>query len=113
MQPTIMPGFIFWSSTADWQSSCPGLVPGIHVLERSKAWKSGLPDFRTKFCSDKPGHDKQRFLRAHLLDQRVGNLKIGIDILHVLAFIECFNELENLFAGLVVEHDGVLRLPQH
>src|SRR5689334_20996192 len=52
-------------------------------------------------------------LRAHFLDQRVRHFEVRINVLHVIAVIERLDQLENLFTGLVVERDRVLRFPQH
>ena len=51
-------------------------------------------------------------LRTHLLHQRVRHLEIGVDVLHVVAFVERLDQLQELLAGLVVDRDRVLRLPQ-
>ena len=46
-----------------------------------------------------------------LLHQRVRHLEIGVDVLHVVVLVERLDQLEQLLALLVVDRDGVLRLP--
>ena len=45
--------------------------------------------------------------------QRVGDVEIRIDILHVVALVEQLDQLDDLFAGLVIKRNRVLRLPEH
>src|ERR1700743_2145422 len=50
-------------------------------------------------------------LSAHPGDKRVGDLEIGVDVLHVVMFVEEIDQLDQLLAGFVVDGDGILRLP--
>src|ERR1700676_1897561 len=50
--------------------------------------------------------------RAQLLHERVGNLEIGIDVLHVVLLVEALDQLDDALALLVVDRHGVLRLPR-
>jgi uncharacterized membrane protein len=50
-------------------------------------------------------------LGAHLGDQRVRNLEIGINVLHVVVLVERVDEFQDLLALLVVDRDRVLRPP--
>ena len=53
----------------------------------------------------------EKRLPAHLRHQRVRDLEIGVDVLHVVVFVQEVDQLEQLLAGLVVDRDRVLRLP--
>src|ERR1700677_343473 len=55
--------------------------------------------------------ERQTDLSSHPGDQRVGNLEIGIDILHVVVLVQQVDQLQQLLAGLVVHRHGILRLP--
>src|SRR5713226_4120062 len=50
-------------------------------------------------------------LRPHLGHQRVGDLEIGKNVLHVVAVLQRLDQAQQLFALLVVEPDRALRLP--
>src|SRR5271165_2839226 len=50
-------------------------------------------------------------LCLHLGDQRVGNLEVGGDVLHVVIILEQADQAQDLFARLVVDRDRVLRSP--
>ena len=50
-------------------------------------------------------------LAGELRHQRVGNLKIGVDVLHVVILFEHSNEAQNLFARVVVDANRIMRLP--
>jgi len=51
---------------------------------------TGLPAQRDMKRRSEPGH------------QRVRNLEIGVDVLHVVVFVEKIEQLEEFFASLVV-----------
>ena len=46
-----------------------------------------------------------------LRHQRVGNLEIGIDVLHVVIVFEHADEAQNFFARFIVDADRIVRLP--
>src|SRR5271163_2533432 len=46
-----------------------------------------------------------------LRDQRIGNLEIGGDVLHIVVFLERADQFQNLLARLVLYHHGILRPP--
>ena len=48
---------------------------------------------------------------AHLGDQRVRNLEVGVDVLDVVVLVQQVHQLQQLLAGVVVDGDRVLRLP--
>src|SRR5436190_21423546 len=98
MRPTIMPGFMFWSSEA--LNKIP-LVPAKAGIQSRKSKVSRL--FWIPAYAGMSG----AWLRAHLLHQRVGNLEVSIDILHVVAVIKQLDQLEDLFPSFIVECDGV------
>src|SRR6266849_1467668 len=50
-------------------------------------------------------------LRPDLGHQRVGDLEIGKNVLHVVAVLERLDQAQQFFALLVVEPDRALRLP--
>src|SRR5258708_30423860 len=50
-------------------------------------------------------------LRAQLLHQCVGDLEIGVDVLHVVVLAERLHQPQDLLALLVIDRDGALRLP--
>src|SRR5437588_9742330 len=50
-------------------------------------------------------------LGAHLGDQRVGDLEIGIDVLDVVVVLQRSDQAQQLLALLVVDGNRVLRLP--
>ena len=53
----------------------------------------------------------RRKLAPHLGHQRVGNLEIGVDVLHIVVLVQMINQFQQLLTGLVVHRHGVVRLP--
>src|ERR1700730_13309509 len=62
-------------------------------------------------ASSESRDDAPSMLRTHLRHQGVGYLEIRIDVLHVVMLVKHFHQLEQLFALLVVDRDGAVRLP--
>ncbi len=54
---------------------------------------------------------EKRVSARHPLHQRIRDLEVREDILHVVMLVEQSQKLDDLFARLVVDADRVLRLP--
>src|SRR3979490_1431662 len=54
---------------------------------------------------------RTRELPAHLGDEGVRNLEIGVDVLHVVMLVQLVDQLQQPLAGFVVDRNRVLRLP--
>ncbi len=50
-------------------------------------------------------------LAAELGHQRVGNLEVRIDVLHIVVVFERIDEAENFLTCFVIDRDHILRFP--
>ena len=61
-------------------------------------------------CPPHKGEGKAQLIR-HLLHERVGQLEVAVDVLHVVMLLQRLHQPHELLAGLVVDGDRGLRLP--
>src|SRR6185437_79252 len=74
----------------------------------ARCWTGSRCRTSSTLINDRPSKSG---LRAHLLHQRVGDFEIGVDVLHVVAFVQRFDQPEQFLAGFIVDRDGALRFP--
>src|SRR5256885_10303052 len=74
--------------------------------ERAEYWIA-----RSRRATTTEGRQRKTRSPAHPGDQRVRNLEIGIDVLHVVVLIQEIDQLQQLLAGLVIHRQGIVRFP--
>src|SRR3954466_1642044 len=98
-QATKMRRFPSTSTTPQPVRRSPGSMPRMRIARALTA---------TVLALKRPGFQHSR---AHPADQRVRDLEVGIDVLHVVVLLEGLDQAQQLLALLVVDRHGVLRLP--